>query len=72
MNTEYGWVIENAESEPSRPLYFAGHKDRKPEGPNAHNPWSYDNLDAIRFARKEDAENMGMQSEVRICEHAWG
>lgn len=62
-NEETGWVIERADSEPSRPMYYAG-KD-----------WSYDNLKAVRFARKQDAEAMCRYmfpgEPHRIADHMW-
>lgn len=60
---EIGWVIEREDSDPSRPMYYAG-KD-----------WSYDNLKAVRFARKEDAETMSSYmfpgEPHRIADHMW-
>lgn len=69
MAEESGWLIEAAESEPSRPLYWAGsfgdERDR----------WTYDHLKALRMCRKEDAEAVseGVLGgyAVRICEHGW-
>ena len=63
MADETGWVIEREDSEPSRPLYFSGFE------------WSYDNLKAIRFARKVDAETMSRYmfpgEPHRIADHMW-
>ena len=60
---ETGWVIEREDSEPSRPMYYAGIE------------WDYDNLKAIRFARKEDAEKMSRYmfpgEPHRIADHMW-
>ena len=60
---ETGWVIEREDSEPSRPMYYAGFE------------WSYDNLKAIRFARKVDAETMCRYmfpgEPHRIAGHMW-
>lgn len=60
---ETGWVIEREDSEPSHPMYFAGKN------------WSYNNLEAIRFARKGDAETvcryMFPGQPHRIADHAW-
>lgn len=60
---EVGWVIEREDSEPSRPMYYAGTK------------WEYDNLKAIRFARKEDAQAMSRYmfpgEPHRIADHMW-
>ena len=63
MPAETGWVIEREDSEPSRPMYYAGFN------------WSYDNLKAIRFARKVDAETMSRYmfpgEPHRIADHMW-
>jgi hypothetical protein len=60
---ETGWVIERADSEPSRPMYYAGFD------------WSYDNLKAMRFARRQDAELMSRYmfpgEPHRIADHMW-
>lgn len=60
---ETGWVIEREDSEPSRPMYYAGFE------------WDYDNLKAMRFARKEDAEKMCRYmfpgEPHRIADHMW-
>lgn len=60
---ETGWVIEREDSEPSRPMYYAG------------TSWEYDNLRAIRFARKEDAQTMARYmfpgEPHRIADHMW-
>ena len=68
--TETGWVIERGDSEPSAPLYWAGHYE-----------WERDHLKAVRFSRKEDAERVaerertlddGGPEYARVCEHSWG
>lgn len=60
---ETGWVIEREDSEPSRPMYYAGFD------------WSCDNLKAIRFARRIDAETMCRYmfpgEPHRIADHMW-
>jgi hypothetical protein len=60
---ETGWVIEREDSEPSRPMYYAGFD------------WSYDNLKAMRFARRQDAELMSRYmfpgEPHRIADHMW-
>jgi hypothetical protein len=60
---ETGWVIERADSEPSRPMYFTGKN------------WDYDNLKAVRFARKEDVQTMSRYmfpgEPHRIANHMW-
>jgi hypothetical protein len=61
---EIGWVIERGDSEPSAPTYWAGLDDR----------WSQDHMDAIRFARKRDAERISARMRYpnnRVCEHMW-
>lgn len=68
---ETGWLIEDAQSEVSAPSYLAGYSEGRPGA------WSTKHLDAIRFARKVDAEQAATliddgEHEVRICEHAWG
>ena len=62
--SETGWVIERGDSGPSGPTYWAGLDDK----------WSQDHLDAIRFARKLDAERVSARihwPNNRICEHMW-
>ena len=63
LPAETGWVIEREDSEPSRPMYYTGFD------------WSYDNLKAIRFARKIDAETMSRYmfpgEPHRIADHMW-
>ena len=65
---ESGWVIELGRSQTCEPEYWAG------------NGWTKDNLRAIRFARKVDAERVanGFDDDpvpeipYRIAEHGWG
>lgn len=57
---ETGWVVEVGASDPSRPTYIAG-----------PNKYTVDNLKAVRFARKEDAEKFALKDD-RVCEHSWG
>ncbi len=69
--TEYGWLIERGDSEASEPKYWAaGQTD--PKRPSA---WTSNHNQAIRHARKEDAEMVARRIlkgvPVRICEHAW-
>ena len=70
--SEFGWVMEHKDSEPSVPSYF----DAAPWSLDRPYPWTNDNLKAIRFARKEDAQKMAtylkLDHVVRICEHGWG
>lgn len=70
MADETGWVIERGDSEPSAPTYWAGLGDRDFDG-----RWSQDHMDAIRFARKLDAERVSAKMRWpnnRVCEHGWG
>jgi hypothetical protein len=61
---DFAWVIEGSWSPVSDPAYWAG-----------SSMWVRDHLKAIRFARKEDADNAAMMMcagvNVRICEHGW-
>lgn len=63
---ETGWLIERGDSEVCAPLYWGG----------VHG-WTTDNLKAIRYARREDAQAEADWSEseatykARIAEHQW-
>lgn len=67
--TEYAWVIERGNSPINEPEYWTGIG------------WSKDNLRAIRFARKVDADRalsgfdeddpLPGQPEHRVAEHGW-
>lgn len=63
---ESGWVVESSMSKPAQPLYLS--KIRVDGVP----VWSSDHMDAIRFARKQDAERIEFAYAVRIAEHGWG
>lgn len=66
--TEFAWVIERGDSSPSAPTYWAGPAD------HSDGRWSQDHMDAIRFAREEDARRVAYhfrQPNCRICEHGW-
>lgn len=69
MTIEYGWVIENGASDPSAPTYWCG-----VDG-NFGVTFTTDAFQAIRFARKADAERAARAvlpgMEVRIAQHAW-
>lgn len=62
--SDYGWVIEGAWSHVQSPDYWVG-----------SSAWSQDHNRALRFARKQDAEQAAAMMldgvKVRICEHAW-
>jgi hypothetical protein len=65
MREESGWLIERADSDVSKPLYWGG-----------RNGWTLDNLLAVRFCRRDDAQSqadiIGNHHGFRICEHGWG
>lgn len=62
--TQYGWVIEGAWSAAQTIEYWTG-------GPL----WSQDHMNAIRFARREDADRAAFMMldgmNVRVVEHGW-
>lgn len=64
MSYGHGWVIEGAWSHVQTPDYWVG-----------SSAWSPDHNRALRFARKQDAEQAASMMldglRVRICEHAW-
>jgi hypothetical protein len=65
--TERGWLIERGDSEESRPRYWAG----------PGNWWTYDSLQAVRFARAADAHRVVKLLTTdgpayRVAEHVWG
>ena len=67
--TEFAWVIESEDISASMPLYYAGYDEVI-----AATCWSYNHMEAIRFARKEDAEKMSsrmQQKNNRIAQHGW-
>lgn len=70
--TESGWVIERADSDAAEPKYWAAGQ-REAERSSA---WTSNHMEAIRFARKDDAEKVARRIMrgvgVRICEHQWG
>lgn len=59
---EHGWVIEKKDSEVAQPIYWAG-----------LDQWSQYHEDAIRFARKLDAERVATKIGLghRVAEHIW-
>lgn len=56
---ETAWLVERGDSSTGAPLYLAGRDD-----------WTDDNLAAVRFARKEDAQRFAGVGD-RVAEHAW-
>ena len=73
MSEESGWLIERGDSDGSRPNYWIGFSGNK-------SLWSFDNLEAVRFSRKEDALRVRTSIESshytegthRVTEHGWG
>ena len=55
---ERAWLVERADDGTAPPTYLSGRE-----------AWSHDHMDAIRFARKEDA--MKAADGHRVCEHIW-
>ena len=59
--TETGWVIEH--DSPFGLLYWSAFK------------WTTDNLEAVRFARREDAQKIAhiyrLTPGVRVADHMW-
>ena len=68
-NVEYGWLIEHKETGPAGPAYWTP----KPFMLRVE-PWTFDNLDAVRFARREDAQRVADTlpgGPHRVAEHGW-
>lgn len=73
----FAWLIEHCDSESSRPRYFTGRVH--PEFFWQDDPlmWSLpgDHADALRFARREDAERLAQWLDPvlkhRVVEHGW-
>lgn len=63
---EYAWLIEHGDSPTFKPMYWAGLKSVA---------FTNKHLAAIRFARKEDAEQVAKgileDTPTRVCEHGW-
>ena len=71
LDDESGWLIERADSSAAEPWYWAaGQRDAE-----RSSAWTQNHMEAIRFARKDDAEKVARRLfkdiEVRICEHGW-
>ena len=67
---EYAWVIEAADNDLPGPRYYNLNQDLP-------NFWTLDHNEAIRFARKVDAEQLWAYlgdevQPVRFVEHGWG
>jgi len=67
LEAESGWLIELGRSPVSAPEYWCG------------SGWSTDHMQAVRFARRIDAERTAAgwddepapETPYRICEHGW-
>lgn len=59
--SETAWLVENI----FMPNYLKG-MDR-----HGSVYWTTNHLEAVRFARKEDAEKFQFGDETRVVEHAW-
>jgi hypothetical protein len=59
---EFAWVIEHDASDAPYLLYWAG-----------PNNWTQNNLEAIRFSRRLDADRVAriIGGNHRVCEHGW-
>lgn len=67
--SEFAWVIEHVDSPSDRPLYWIGGGER-----GGANEWSSNNLDAVRFAREQDAAVAAARifnHATRVREHGW-
>ena len=68
---EFAWVIEHGNSDPSEPKYWAAGQ----QNPAQTSAWTSNHMEAIRFARADDARKVASRImkgiEVRICEHGW-
>lgn len=62
--SDYAWVIEGGWTDIDEPDYWVG-----------SSAWSNDHMQALRFARRQDAKQaadlMLHGVNVRICEHSW-
>ena len=69
---EYGWVIEGGWTSIDKPDYWVGSSAWNQDPLRS---WSQDPLRALRFARRQDAQQaadlMLAGVNVRICEHEW-
>lgn len=67
---EAGWLIERGDSQACEPSYWGWVADEEASGLD----WTKSHQDALRFARKIDAERYALDAgwnNVRICEHEW-
>ena len=69
LTTETGWLIENGK-DAGKGLSYRFINNDKGGIPD----WTDDHNKALRFARREDAEQFAYHDEDawRIVEHAWG
>lgn len=68
MATEFGWLIENGKKQGDGLAYRFINNDL-----GGIPDWTEDHNKALRFARREDAEQFAHHDEDawRIVEHAW-
>lgn len=75
MSAQSAWLIERADSDPAEPKYWcAGMLHHPQHDPARKSSWTSNEMEAIRFARKVDAEKVAHRMSfppVRICEHIW-
>ncbi|MCK9994030.1 MAG: hypothetical protein Dbin4_02550 [Alphaproteobacteria bacterium] len=65
--SEFAWVIERGDSQSCDPTYWAGLS-------RLDSKWSQDHMEAVRFARKQDAEKVACglgHGYHRVCAHGW-
>jgi len=72
---EIGWLIERGDSPTSDPKYWAAGVYYAEHDPGRSSVWTSNHAQAIRFARKIDAERVAQRLlngiSVRVCEHIW-
>jgi hypothetical protein len=68
MTTEYGWLIENGKKQGEGLAYRFIDNDM-----GGMSGWTEDHSKALRFARRQDAEQFAYHDEDawRIVQHAW-
>lgn len=79
MTEQFAWLIELDHDKSGANVYFAGlTKVTQPRyGDYVHvvfPQWTYEHGEAIRFSRKQDAQQvaLGITVPTRLIEHAWG
>lgn len=78
--TQYAWVIEHTPEklDGRGPWYWSGHVPREKGNAGWGDNWSIEHMEAIRFARREDAEKIRdmlvrppREGEHKVVEHGW-